>query len=103
MPPLLRPLAFVAAVALGGMAAATTADAKTCKDVVTAKAISRAQVSSKESRAREAAIALWRTKARAAHGWAYRFWSRSDGRSVTCTSTDKSATCIATAKPCRLL
>jgi hypothetical protein len=77
--------------------------AKTCKDAVTAKATSRAEVSSKEERARSAALAKWRTAARAANGWTYRFWSRSEDRSLTCKSTGKSATCTATARPCRLL
>jgi hypothetical protein len=79
------------------------AAAKTCKDAVTAKATSRAEVSSKEDRARSAALAKWRTAARAANGWTYRFWSRAEDRSLTCKSTGKSATCTATARPCRLL
>lgn len=82
---------------------ATGAAAKTCKDPVTTKATSRAELSDKEARARTAALAQWRTRARANYGVAYRFWSRAEDRNLTCTQTEKSATCTATARPCRLL
>ena len=79
--------------------------AKTCKDVVTAKAQSRAQLSdaSRERRARENAIANWSRRARDTYGWAYRFWSRADERKVDCGGGKSARHCTATAKPCRLL
>ena len=81
------------------------AHAKTCKDAVSAKARSAAQVSdaSRERRARENAIANWSNRARDTHGWAYRFWRRSADRKVECGGGASAKHCTATAKPCRLL
>jgi len=86
-------------------AASPPAHAKTCKDVVTAKARSAAQVSdaSRQRRARENAIANWSARARDTYGWAYRFWRRSDDRKVECGGGASAKHCTATAKPCRLL
>ena len=87
------------------MAASPPAYAKTCKDVITAKARSAAQVSdaSRERRARENAVANWSARARDTYGWAYRFWRRADDKSVECGGGASAKHCTATAKPCRLL
>jgi hypothetical protein len=79
--------------------------AKTCKDTVTAKARSAAQVSddSRLRRARDNAIANWSARARDTYGWAYRFWRRSDERKVECGGSESAKHCTASAKPCRLL
>jgi hypothetical protein len=103
MPPLSRNLAVAMLLASIGIIVSIPAQAATCKDVVTAKSVSRAQFSDKEARAREAALSQWRTRARANYGFAYRFWSRSADRSLECTSTETSATCIAKARPCRVI
>jgi hypothetical protein len=96
--------------ALAGMALVLAsgpapAHAKVCKDVVTAKARSAAQVSdaSRERRAREGAIANWSARARDTYGWAYRFWRRSEEQQVTCGGGTSAKHCTASAKPCRLL
>ena len=78
-------VSVVAAGFLACMAAAPPAHAKTCKDTVSAKARSAAQLSdaSRERRARDGAIANWSKRARDTNGWAYRFWSacrRAQGR-----------------------
>jgi hypothetical protein len=81
------------------------AQAKTCKDVVTAKAQSRAQLSdaSRERRAQDNAIANWSRRARDTYGWAYRYWSRADEKQVTCGGGASSKHCTVSAKPCRLV
>ena len=96
--------AVAVATALVAMAGAP-AHAKTCKDVVTAKSRSAAEVSdaTRERRARANAIANWSARARDTYGWAYRFWSRADDRDVTCGGGASAKHCTATAKPCRLL
>jgi hypothetical protein len=87
------------------IAAAPPAEAKTCKDAVTAKSRSAAQVSdaSRERRAREGAIANWAARARDTYGIAYRFWSRAEDRKVECGGGSSAKHCTATARPCRLL
>lgn len=86
-------------------AASPPAHAKTCKEAVTAKARSAAQVSddSRLRRARENAIANWSARARDTYGWAYRFWRRSDDRKVECGGGSSAKHCTVSAKPCRLL
>lgn len=81
------------------------AQAKSCKDTVTAKARSAAQVSdeSRLRRARDKAIANWSARARDTYGWAYRFWRRSNERHVECGGGGNAKYCTASAKPCRLL
>jgi len=81
------------------------AHAKTCRDPITAKARSVAQLSdaSRERRARDNAIANWSARARDTYGWAYRFWARSEERKVECGGGKSAKHCTATAKPCRLL
>jgi hypothetical protein len=81
------------------------AHAKTCKDTITAKARSTAQVSdeSRVRRARENAITNWSARARDTYGWAYRFWARSEERKVDCGGGRSSKYCTASARPCRLL
>jgi hypothetical protein len=99
-------LSLVVVAVLACMTAASPpAHAKTCKDAVSAKARSAAQVSdaSRERRARDNAIANWSARARDTYGWAYRFWSRSDDRKVECGGGKSAKHCTATAKPCRLL
>lgn len=102
---------FLRAIALAALTAAITmanpgeAQAKVCKDEVTAKSRSAAQYSDAErrSRARSGAIANWRDRARSTYGFVYRFWSRADAKSVDCKTTPSAVTCVAKARPCRLL
>lgn len=91
--------------ALALMTTSMPAHAKVCKDEVTAKSRSAAQYSDAErqSRARSGAMANWRDRARSTYGIAYRFWSRAEDKSITCTSTKSAGTCVAKARPCRLL
>jgi hypothetical protein len=93
------------AVAAGMLAAAVPAEAKVCKDAITAKSRSTAQTSDagREQRARDRAILKWSKVARETHGWAYRFWMRADDKQVECGGTAKSRLCTVSAKPCRLL
>ena len=95
----------IAGVAVGVLAATPPAHAKTCKDMVTAKARSAAQVSddSRLRRARAKAMSNWSARARDTYGWAYRFWRRSSERKVECSGGASATYCTATAKPCRLL
>lgn len=76
-----------------------------CKDAVTAKARSAAQLSdaSRERIARQNAIDNWRRRVRDTYGWRYRFWSRAQDRQVTCGGGASSKHCTAVARPCRLL
>ena len=92
-------------VALILAAASPQAHAKICKDMVTAKARSGAQVSDDKRlhRARERAIANWSLRARNTYGWAYRFWRRSDERHIECGGGSSAKHCTASARPCRLL
>jgi hypothetical protein len=78
--------------------------AKTCKDAVTAKAQSRAQLSdaSRERRARENAIANWSARARDTYGWSYRFWTRAEEKQINCGGGASAKHCTVSAKPCRL-
>lgn len=87
------------------LATAAPAHAKVCKDEVIAKSRSAAQYSDAErqSRARSGAMANWRDRARSTYGIAYRFWSRAEDKSITCASTKAAGTCVAKARPCRLL
>jgi hypothetical protein len=95
----------IAVIAAGLLAITPPAHAKTCKDMVTAKARSTAQVSdeSRLRRARDKAMSNWSARARDTYGWAYRFWRRSDDRKIECGGTAGAKHCTATAKPCRLL
>ena len=95
----------VASVLACFVAAVPPAHAKTCKDMITAKARSAAQVSdaSRERRARDNAIANWSARARDTYGWAYRFWARSEERKVECGGGKSAKHCTASARPCRLL
>jgi hypothetical protein len=96
---------LLAAAAMMAASAPTAAHAKVCKDEVTAKSRSAAQYSDadRQSRARDGAIANWRDRARSTYGIAYRFWSRAENKSVECASTKSAGTCVAKARPCRLL
>ncbi len=96
--------AFVASV-LAILTMPAIAHAKVCKDEVTAKSRSAGQYSDadRQSRARSGAMANWRDRARANYGIAYRFWSRAEDKSIICTSTKAAGTCVAKARPCRLL
>ena len=103
----MRRTAAFAAVALATalVLASAPVHAKTCKDTVTAKSRSAAQVSdaSRERRAREGAIANWRARARDTYGWAYRFWSKAEDRKVECGGGASAKHCTVSARPCRLL
>jgi hypothetical protein len=93
-----------AAIAVGALAV-TPAEAKTCKDAVTAKSRSTAKTSDagREQRARDRAIVNWSKQARAAYGWSYRFWARAEDKQVDCGGGGKSKHCTVSAKPCSLL
>jgi hypothetical protein len=102
LPRLATPLMFTTVM----LAAATVpAHAKVCKDEVSAKSRSAGQYSDTErqKRAQSNAIANWRDRTRSTYGIAYRFWSRTQDRSVECTTGKNAVTCVAKAKPCRLL
>ena len=94
---------LVAAVAVASVA--TPASAKVCKDEVSAKSRSAGNYSDdqRQKRAHANAIANWRDRARSTYGIAYRFWSRTENRSVDCTTGKSSVNCVAKARPCRLL
>lgn len=76
-----------------------------CKDVVTAKARSAAQLSdaSRERRAQEKAITNWSRRARDTYGWTYRFWRQAEEKQVNCGGGASAKHCTVSAKPCRLL
>ena len=80
------------------------AQAKTCKDAVSAQARSAAQLSdaSREKRAKDKAIANWSKRVRDTYGWMYRFWSKSEAQKVDCGGTAKFKRCLVSAKPCTL-
>jgi len=94
-----------AGIAASLLVATPPAHAKTCKDMVTAKARSAAQLSddSRLRRAREKAIANWSARARDTYGWAYRFWTRAEEKQVNCGGGASAKHCTASAKPCRLI
>ena len=102
----MRSLFGLAALGLGValMLSASAHAAKTCKDAVTAKAQSRAQLSdaSRERRARDNAIANWSRRARDTYGWSYRFWLRAEEKQVNCGGGASAKHCTVTAKPCRI-
>jgi hypothetical protein len=104
----MRTLPTFAAVALAAWIAAwpsaSPADAKVCKDAVSAKARSAAQLSdaSREKRARDNAIGNWKRRVRDTYGWSYSFWSKSGERDVRCGGGASAKHCTVTAKPCRL-
>jgi hypothetical protein len=95
----------VAGIAAIALFATAPAYAKTCKDVVTAKARSTAQLSdaSRERRAQEKAIANWSKRARDTYGWSYRFWQRAEEKQVNCGGSASAKHCTVSAKPCSLL
>lgn len=95
-----------AAVLLGtSLLGSGVAHAKVCKDEIEAKSRSAAQYSDAERqrRARAGAIDKWRDRTRSTYGIAYRFWYRADAKSVDCKTTKSAVTCVAKARPCRLL
>ena len=102
----MRARSMTAAVALATILglSAVPAQAKTCKDVVTAKARSAVQLSdaTRERRARENAIANWSARARDTYGWSYRFWRRADEQKVECGGGASAKHCTVSAKPCRI-
>ncbi len=93
------------AIAAGLLLAIAPAEAKTCKDAVTAKGRSAAQLSdaSRERRAKDSAIANWSRRARDTYGWRYSFWRRADEKDVKCGGGASAKHCTVTAKPCKLL
>jgi hypothetical protein len=98
-------LLALAGLAAGALLAATPAAAKTCKDAVSAKARSAAQLSdaSRERRAREKAIANWSRRVRDTHGWSYQFWRRAEAKDVKCGGGASAKHCTVSAKPCSLM
>jgi hypothetical protein len=87
------------------MPAAAPARDETCKDVITAKARSTAQLSdaSREGRARQNAIANWKRRVRDTYGLRYSFWFKAQEREIRCGGGASAKQCTVTAKPCRLL
>jgi hypothetical protein len=83
--------------------ASLPADAKTCKDAVSAKARSAAQLSdaSRERRARDNAIGNWKRRVRDTYGWTYSFWSKAEARDIRCGGGASAKHCTVTATPCR--
>jgi hypothetical protein len=100
------PLALAIAALAAGLAAAPSspAGAKTCKDAVSAKARSAAQLSdaSRLKRARANAIGNWKRRVRDTHGWTYSFWSKAEAQDITCGGGASAKHCTATARPCRV-
>jgi len=97
-------LATVMLAALSAASASPQAVAKTCKDAISAKARSAAQLSdaSRERRARENAIANWKRRVRDTYGWSYSFWSKAAESEVKCGGGASGKQCTVTARPCRL-
>jgi hypothetical protein len=95
----------VAGIAAVAFFATAPAHAKTCKDIITAKARSAVQLSdaSRERRARESAIANWSRRARDTYGISYQFWRRSEEKKVECGGGASAKHCTVSAKPCSLL
>ena len=85
--------------------ASAPAEAKTCKDAVTAKARSAAQLSdaSRERRAQDKAITNWSKRARDTYGWTYRFWRQAEAKQVNCGGSASAKHCTVSAKPCSLM
>jgi hypothetical protein len=101
---LLPALATVVLAAWAAASASPPAHAKICKDAVSAKARSAAQLSdaSREKRARDNAIGNWKRRVRDTYGWSYSFWSKSEERDVRCGGGASAKHCAVTARPCRL-
>jgi hypothetical protein len=99
-----RWLLTACALALGLSFTVSAAEAKTCKDVVTARARSAAQVSdaARLDRARNNAIANWKKRARSSYGYLYSFWNKSDEQKVECGGGASAKHCTVSAKPCRV-
>ena len=95
----------VIALACAALLQGGPAEAKTCKDAVSAKARSAAQLSdaSRVRRARDNAIANWSRRARDTYGWRYGFWRRAEEKDVKCGGGASAKHCTATARPCSLL
>jgi hypothetical protein len=100
------PALATALVAAWAAAAAVppAAAAAVCKDTVSAKARSAAQVSdaTRLKRARANAIGNWKRRVRDTYGWSYSFWSKAMESDVKCGGGASAKHCTATAKPCRL-
>jgi hypothetical protein len=96
-------ISILAAAIVG--AAALPAHAKVCKDEISAKSRSAGQYADaqRQKRAHANAIANWSDRTRSTYGIAYRFWTRSNEKSVECKTGKSSVTCEAKAKPCRLI
>jgi hypothetical protein len=102
----MRPAFNLAAIGfvVGALVAIAPAEAKTCKDAVTAKARSSAQLSdaSRERKARDKAITNWGRRAADTYGWSYRFWTRAEEKQVNCGGGASAKHCTVSAKPCTL-
>jgi hypothetical protein len=98
-------LAFAAGVAVAQAPAPAAAPESKCKEVVTAKSRSTAQMSdaARERRAKDKAISNWSRRARSTYGWRYSFWRSAEEKQVDCGGGAKSKHCTVSAKPCRLL
>lgn len=93
----------LAAACLASLSAA--AEAKTCKEPLTAS--SRSTIAGGEQartkRATTNAENKWSKEARATYGLQYKFLFRADAKSVDCRQTPKSTVCKVTATPCGLI
>ncbi|KAB2917054.1 MAG: hypothetical protein F9K29_10365 [Hyphomicrobiaceae bacterium] len=98
-------LMSAAALTIAFALTSAPAEAKVCKDVVTAKARSAAQLSdaSRERRARENAIANWKKRARDTYGWRYSFWRSAEEKKIDCGGGASAKHCTVSAKPCKLI
>ena len=101
---MLPALAVTTLAALLATAPSTPAGARTCKDAVSAKARSAAQLSdaSRERRARDNAIGNWKRRVRDTYGWSYGFWSKAEARDIKCGGGASAKHCTVSAQPCRL-
>ena len=99
----MRTIAGLLGLGLAAWLAAGSAHAKTCKEAVSAKARSAAQLSdaSRERRARDNAIANWKRRVRDTHGWSYSLWSKAEERDIRCGGGASAKHCTVSAKPCR--
>ncbi|MBV1693821.1 MAG: hypothetical protein KGP27_05105 [Hyphomicrobiales bacterium] len=100
----MRFAAIAAAIAVS-VSIATVAEAKTCKELVTASSQTRVAGSQqdREKRATANATQRWCDDARWKAGLLYRFWSRAEDKKIECKSTPKTTTCVVSARPCRLI
>lgn len=86
------------------LVASASAQESTCKDAVSARSRSAAQVSdaSRERRARQNAITNWKRRVRDTYGWKYSFLTRAKDQDVRCGGGASAKHCTVSARPCGL-